>query len=318
MKKILIIKNIHKSGISLLKKNKNFKYEIIQDPKKNILKKKLKDFDAISLRTTKFDKELFKLAPKLKIISRHGVGYDNIDINAAKEKKITISITSNSLSATVAEHVFFMMLNISKGLNTYTKIVKEGNFNKRKELPLSKELYKKTILIIGFGRIAKNLIKKCISFDMKVLVYDPYVNKKTINYYGGKKINNLYKSIKLSDYVSIHTPLTKETKNLINMKVLKSMKKSAIIINSSRGGIINENDLNKALNKNIIFGAGLDVFEQEPPNKNNPLLKNKKIILTPHVSTFTEECNERMGIETIQNIIDFFEKKLNNSKIVKF
>jgi len=119
------------------------------------------------------------------------------------------------------------------------------------------------------------------------------------------------------DYISIHMPLTDKTKNLINSSNLKTMKKNSIIVNTSRGGIINEKDLDEALNKEFIFGAGLDVFEKEPPNTNNPLLKNKKIILSPHASTFTEECTERMGKETIQNIIDFFDGKLDQSMIVK-
>ncbi len=119
------------------------------------------------------------------------------------------------------------------------------------------------------------------------------------------------------DYLSFHLPSTDETKNLINLKVLSSMKKSAILINTSRGTVINELDLNEALNKNMILGAGLDVFAKEPPDSNNPLLKNKKVFLSPHTSTFTEECTERMGVDTIQNIIDFFDGKLDKSMIVK-
>ena len=151
---------------------------------------------------------------------------------------------------------------------------------------------------------------------MKIFVYDPFVDEQMISNLGGKKVNNFHETIKQMDYVSLNLPLTDETKNLINIKVLNSMKKNSIIINSSRGGIINEIDLNEALNKNMIFGAGLDVFESEPPNKDNPLLKNKKVLLSPHSATFTEECNERMSKETIQNIIDFFENKLDHSKIV--
>ena len=270
-----------------------------------------------TLRTSKFTKEHIDLSPKLKIISRHGVGYDNVDLVATKNKNITLSITSNSLPATVSEHVFSMMLCISKGVYVYDKNVKDGNFSERKNLPLSKELWNKNILIIGLGRIGRNLIKKCIGFDMKVSVYDPFVDEKEINSLGGKKVDNFYEAIKVMDYVSIHIPLTLKSKNLINMKVLRTMKKSSIVINTSRGGIINEIDLNEALNKNIIFGAGLDVFEKEPPDENNLLLKNKKVLLSPHASTFTEECTERMGLETIQNIIDFFENRLDKSKIVK-
>ena len=119
------------------------------------------------------------------------------------------------------------------------------------------------------------------------------------------------------DYVSIHSPQTKETKNMFNLEMFKKMKKSSIIINTSRGGVINEAELNEALNKNLIFGAGLDVFEKEPPGKNNLLLKNEKVFLSPHSATFTEECIERMGMEVVQNIIDFFDGKLEKSKIIK-
>jgi len=210
-----------------------------------------------------------------------------------------------------------MMLNISRGIDIYDKCVREGNFSKRNDLQLTKELWNKNILIAGFGRTGKNLIKKCIGFDMNVFVYDPYVHKKIIDDLGGKKIDDFAKIIKEMDYVSLHMPSTNETKNLIDLTILSSMKKSAIIINTSRGAIINEKDLNDALNKNMILGAGLDVFTKEPPDINNPLLKNKKVFLSPHASTFTEECTERMGIETIQNIIDFFDGKLDKAMIVK-
>ena len=317
MKKVLIIKKIHDSGIKLLDSRKDFSYEIVEDPETSVLINKVQDCDAISLKTSKFGSDLINAANKLKIISRHGVGHDNVDLEIVKKKKIILSITTNANATTVAEHVFFMMLSISRGVDTYDKNVKEGKFLNRKNLELSKELWNKNILIAGFGRVGKNLIKKCIGFDMNIFVYDPFVDKKIIDSLGGKKIDNFQNAIQDMDYVSLHMPLTDKTKNLINIKVLSSMRKNSIIINTSRGGIINEIDLNEALNKDMIFGAGLDVFEKEPPNPNNPLLKNKKVLLSPHSATFTEECNERMSKETIQNIIDFFENKLDKTKIVK-
>ena len=317
MKKVLIIKKIHGSGMKLLDSRKDFSYEVVEDPETSVLINKVQDCDAISLKTSKFGSDLINAANKLKIISRHGVGHDNVDLEAIKQKKIILLITTNANATTVAEHVFFMMLSISRGADTYDKTVKEGKFLNRKNLELSKELWNKNILIAGFGRVGKNLIKKCIGFDMNIFVYDPFVDKKIIDSLGGKKIDNFQNTIQDMDYVSLHMPLTDKTKNLINMKVLSSMRKNSIIINASRGGIINEIDLNEALNKGMIFGAGLDVFEKEPPNPNNPLLKNKKVLLSPHSATFTEECNERMSKETIQNIIDFFENKLDKTKIVK-
>lgn len=317
MKKVLIIEKIHKSGIKLIENRDDFSYEVVENLEINFLKNKLKDCDAVCLRVFKFNKELIEVATKLKIISRHGVGYDNVDIETVKKKNITLAITAKANASSVAEHVFFMMLSISRGIDIYDKCVREGNFSKRNDLQLTKELWNKNILIAGFGRTGKNLIKKCIGFDMKVFVYDPYVHRKIIDDLGGKKIDDFTKIIKGMDYVSLHMPLTNETKNLIDLKILSSMKKNAIIINTSRGDIINEKDLNDALNKNMISGAGLDVFAKEPPNVNNPLLKNKKVFLSPHASIFTEECTERMGIETIQNIIDFFDRKLDKAMIVK-
>ena len=190
MKKVLIIKKIHESGIKLLDNRKDFSYEVVENLETNFLKNKLKDCDAVSLKTSKFGSDLINVANKLKIISRHGVGYDNVDLVATKKKKIILSITTNSNATTVAEHVFFMMLSISRGVDTYDKNVKEGKFINRKNLKLSKELSNKNILIAGFGRVGKNLIKKCIGFDMNVFVYDPFVDEKIIGSLSGKKVAN--------------------------------------------------------------------------------------------------------------------------------
>ena len=317
MKKILIIQPIHESGIELLKNNINYEFEIIEDTEISNLKSKIVDCDAVSIRTANLPAEAINAAENLKIISRHGVGYDNIDLKSSKDKNITIAITATANAVAVAEHVMFMLLSISKRKNLYDESVKTGKFNERNRLPKTVELWNKNILIAGFGRIGKALIKRCLGFEMNVFVYDPFVSSDEIENIGGKKVENLEDSIKKMDAVSLHVPLTKKTKNLINYELLKTMKKNCIIINAARGGIVNETDLDRALNENLIFGAGIDVFEKEPPNDNNPLLKNEKVFLSPHTASFTEECMTRMGIETIQNIIDFFDEKLDKSKIVK-
>ena len=317
MKNILIIQPIDKSGIEILENHPDYNFEIIDGTDLEEIKKKIIECDGISIRTAKLPAEVIRGAKNLKIISRHGVGYDNIDLEAAKEKNITISITATANAVAVAEHVMFMLLNISKRKDMYDKTVKSGRFNDRNKLPKTIELWNKNILIMGFGRIGKSLIKRCIGFEMNVYVYDPFVSKEEIESLGGKKIEDLKAGVKKMDALTLHMPLNEKTKNIINYDVLKNMKKNCIIINASRGGIINENDLNKSLNENKIFGAGLDVFDTEPPDNDNPLLKNDKTFLSPHTAAFTEECMVRMGKETIQNIIDFFDKKLEKSKIVK-
>ena len=316
-KKILIIQPIHEAGIKLLMNNSNYEYEIIENLEAKDIKSKISNCDAISIRTAKLSGELINCSKNLKIISRHGVGYDNIDLTASKEKNITLAITATANAIAVAEHVLFMLLNIAKRKSMYDESVKSGNFSNRNKLPKTIEIWNKNILIAGFGRIGQCLIKRCRGFEMNVFVYDPFVSKEVVESLGGIKVENLEDSIKNMDAVSLHVPLNDKTKNLINYNLLKTMKKNCIIINAARGGVINETDLDRALNENLIFGAGLDVFEKEPPDQNNPLLKNDKVFLSPHTAAFTEECMVRMGKETIQNIIDFFEKKLDKSKTIK-
>ena len=316
-KKILIIQKVHQKGMELIKNHPNFEVEVTDDTSEENLKAKIKNCDGASIRIANLSGDVMKEAKNLKIVSRHGVGYDNIDLNYAKEKDIKIAITANANAVTVSEHVMFNLLNISKRKDLFDKTVREGNFKDRNKLPKTIELWKKNFLIVGFGRIGQALIKRCLGFEMNVYVFDPYISKEKIETMGGKKVDNLQEAVKSMDVISLHMPLTEKTKNLINYELLKTMKKNCIIINAARGGIINEVDLDKALNENLIFGAGIDVFEKEPPEDNNPLLKNEKVFLSPHTAAFTEECMTRMGIETIQNIIDFFDEKLDKSKTVK-
>ena len=317
MKKIAIVEKIHDDGLKVFNTNSNYEYEIITDVSEENLIKKLPTFDACTLRVSKLNENILKHCSKLKVISRHGVGYDNVDLNYIKKNNITLLITATANAVAVAEHVIYMMLSISKGINLYDQEVRDGNFKKNSSKIETLELFKKDILIVGFGRIGKSLIKRCLGFEMNVNVFDPFVSKEIVLQFGGNKIDNLDEGLKKCDYLSLHIPLTEKTKNMIDISKFKIMKKNAIIINTSRGGIINEQDLNKVLNENIIFGAGLDVFEKEPVNTDNPLLKNEKVLLSPHSATFTNECKSRMSIETTKNIIDFFENKLDKSMIVK-
>ena len=316
-KKILIIQKVHEKGMELINNHPNFDVEVTDDTSEENLKSKIKDCDGASIRIAKLSGEVINEAKNLKIISRHGVGYDNIDLKTAKERDIKIAITANANAVTVAEHVMFVLLNIAKRRELYHTTVKEGNFKYRNKLPKTIEIWKKNFLIMGFGRIGKALIKRCLGFEMNVYVYDPFVDKDIIDKLGGEKVNNIEEAVKTMDVISLHMPLTDKTENLINYNLLKTMKKNCIIINAARGGIINEEDLNKALNEDLIFGAGIDVFKKEPPENDNPLLKNNKVYLSPHTAAFTDECMTRMGVETIQNIIDYFDDTLEKSKIVR-
>ena len=318
MPKIAIVDKIHQDGINLLKKNPKFECEIIEDISKKNLISKLPAFDGITLRRGKIDSDILEKCKKLKVISRHGVGFDNVDTKFLKKNNIKLLVTATTTSTSPAEHIMFMMLSISKGINFFDKAVREGQFESVMHMKHNSfELSSKKVLIIGFGRIGKKLIKRCLGFEMKVYAYDPYVEKKVIESFGGIKVENLSDGLKEADVISLSVPLTDKTQNMITLDKMKMMKRNAIIINTSRGGIVNEKDLNEALEKKIIFGAGLDVFEKEPPDDKNPLLKNKRVMLSPHAATFTQECLSKMSVETVQNIIDFFDGKLDQKSIVK-
>ena len=319
MYKIGIIDTMKDKGIELLKSYKDFDCEIVTDLSRENLLLKLPEFDGITLRRGKIDKEILNKCEKLKVIARHGVGYDSVDTICLKEKKITLLVAHKSTSTSPAEHIMFMIMNIYKGVGMFDTMVRYGDFVKAIHLNIEKnfELFNKIVLIAGFGRIGKKLIKKCLGFDMKVIVFDPYVDNKIVESFGGVKVENLEEGLKETDILSLSLPLNNETKNFITLKEMKLMKKSSIIINAARGGIVNEEDLNNALNNNIIAFAGIDVFEKEPPILTNPLITNKKVVLSPHAATFTKEGLESMAVETAQNIIDFFEDRVEQTKVVK-
>ena len=317
MYKIAIIEEIHADGIRLFEDNPNYSYEIINDVSPENLIKKLPNFDGCTLRVSKLNSNILKHCKKLKVISRHGVGYDNVDLDYIKQNNINLLITAKANAVAVAEHVMALVLSISKAIKIYDKEVRVGNFKKNAKSISTLELFNKEILIAGFGRIGKSLIKRCLNFDMKVKVFDPYQNKEIIEQHGGVKINNFNEGLKSCDILSLHMPLNEKTKDLMNYKTISLMKKNSILINTARGGIVNEFDLDKALKENIIFGAGLDVFQNEPILNDSPLLKNDKVVLSPHSATFTNECTSRMSVETVKNVIDFFEKKIDKEMIVK-
>ena len=224
-KKILIIQKVHQKGMELIKNHPNFEVDVTDDTSEENLKAKIKNCDGASIRIANLSGDVMKEAKNLKIVSRHGVGYDNIDLNYAKEKDIKIAITANANAVTVSEHVLFNLLNISKRKDLFDKTVREGNFKDRNKLPKTIELWKKNFLIVGFGRIGQSLIKRCLGFEMNVYVFDPFISKEKIELMGGKKIENLEETVKSMDVISLHMPLTEKTKNLINYELLKTMKK---------------------------------------------------------------------------------------------
>ena len=304
--KVAVLGKVDQKGLSFLIENE-FKVIEIENFEIQNLKEQLKDVDGILLRTTRLDKEILQHCDNLKIISRHGVCYDNVDLDFLNENKIALCITSTSNAVSVAEHVLSFFIYLTKNLSLSDSLVKEGNFEKRSKLPNFFELYKKKVLIIGFGRIGKEVAKRCLGFDMEVYVYDPFLDNEIIIRNQCIPIEK-NQGLAIADFITIHLPLNGDTKNFISQTELNVMKKNSILVNTSRGGIVNENDLCIALESKKIQGAGMDVFVSEPPESSHPFFKLDNILLTPHNAALTLECRERMSLEASQNIVFF----LNN------
>ena len=310
--KVAVLGKVDQKGLSFLRENEFNVIEIENFEIQN-LKEQLKDVDGILLRTTRLDKEILQHCDNLKIISRHGVGYDNVDLDFLNENKIALCITSTSNAVSVAEHVLSFFIYLTKNLSLSDSLVKEGNFEKRSKLPNFFELYKKKVLIIGFGRIGKEVAKRCLGFDMEVYVYDPFLDNEIIIRNQCIPIEK-NQGLAIADFITIHLPLNGDTKNFISQTELNVMKKNSILVNTSRGGIVNENDLCIALESKKIQGAGMDVFVSEPPESNHPFFKLDNILLTPHNAALTLECRERMSLEASQNIV-FFLKNMSELNV---
>ena len=307
--KIAIMGEIHSDGWKILERVHFEPFEIFNFEENN-LKKELNNVDGILVRTANLSSNVLSACQNLKIVSRHGVGYDNINLDYLNQNKIALGITGTSNAVSVAEHVLTSFLYLTKNIHLSDKLTREGKFNEKSLLPNFFELYQKNILILGFGRIGKEVAKRCLGFEAKVYVFDPFISKQDIEEHNCIQIDKI-DGIKLADYISIHLPLKKDTKNFISEKELSLMKKSVIVVNTARGGIINEESLTTFLQNKKILGAALDVFEIEPPNEDNPLFKLSNALLSPHNAALTLECRKRMAIEASENIVNFLSNKKN-------
>ncbi len=248
---------------------------------------------------TKVTKEFIDNTPNLKLVIRGGVGIDNIDVEYAKSKNILVKNTPEASSVAVAELVMTHMLAIQRNLVRAHNTTKNHEWIK-KQLK-GGELYHKTLGLIGIGRIAREVALRAKAFDMNIVAYDPYVKEADV------KLVELDELLKVADFISLHTPLTDETKGMINKDTIAKMKDGVIIINTARGKLINEGDLAEALSSGKVKFAGLDVYESEPP-EGSPLLDVDHIQLTPHLGAQTYENMDRIGECVMKIIKDFVEK----------
>lgn len=277
-----------------------------QDP--NNYLDQMKDTDAIIVRVARCDGHAIENSPRLKVIGRTGVGYDSVDVKKATELGIPVVITPGANSRSVAEHAIAMMVSLSKCLYEYQLEMGKGNWeirNARKAF----EFEGKKVGILGMGAIGREVCKMAHGLGMEVLGYDPFLSRERIESLGAEYFENYEELLCKADFVTVHVPLTDETRGMISMKQMKEMKKSAIIINCSRGGIVDEKDLYNALAEGIVGGAGLDVYGQEPVDVNNPLLTLENVVASPHSAAQTQEAVIKMAQMCVKGCLAILDGK---------
>jgi len=299
--KVLVSDNISPKGVEILKKA-GLEVDVKTGMKPEELKACIGEYDGLVIRSaTKVTAEIINAAANLKVIGRAGSGLDNVDKNAASKKGIVVMNTPGGNTVTTAEHAVAMLFSLARLIPQATASMKAGKWEKKKFMGV--ELYNKTLGIMGLGNIGSQVAKKAQGLEMNVIAYDPFLSEDKAKATGIKKVT-LQELFSQSDFITIHTPMTAETKGVINAAGIATMKDGVRIINCARGGIINEPDLYEALKSGKVSGAALDVFEKEPP-ENNPLLTLDNVICSPHLGASTEEAQENVAVAVAEQIRDY-------------
>ena len=305
MKRVLISDTLSPEGIEILKNTPGLEVDVMTNLTPDELKGIIKDYDGLAIRSaTKVTKEIIEKADNLKVVGRAGIGVDNVDVNAASKRGIVVMNTPGGNTITTGEHSIAMMFALARQIPQATASMKSGKWEKNKFM--GNEVYNKTLGIIGIGRVGTIVADRAQGLKMNVIAFDPFLAPETAEKMGITLVT-LDELLKRSHFISVHTPLTKDTKNIINAASIAKMRNGVFIVNCARGGIINEKDLLEALKSGKVAGAALDVFDEEP-TKNTELVNHPNVICTPHLGAATDEAQRNVAIAIAEQIADFLTK----------
>lgn len=310
--KILVSDPLGAGGMSELKKETNLQVDERPGISPEDLKKIIADYDAIIIRSgTRLTKDIIEAGKKLRVIGRAGVGVDNVDLEAATKQGIIVMNTPEGNTISTAEHTFSMLMALARNIPQAAASVKNAEW--KRQAFLGTELNGKTLGVVGFGRIGREVVKRALAFNMKVVAFDPFISKGS-NVDLPVQFLDFKELLQVADFITVHTPLTPETKYILNAETLKLCKKGVRLINCARGGIIEEKALVEAVKSGHVAGVALDVFEVEPPTADNPLLKLPQVISTPHLGAATQEAQENVAIDVVHQVVDaLYERAIKNA-----
>jgi D-3-phosphoglycerate dehydrogenase / 2-oxoglutarate reductase len=314
MPHVLVAGLIHEQGLDVLRQAPGLTFRLVQEVSTESYAPFVGEADAIIIRTQPLPADLIAKAPKLKIVSRHGVGYDNVDVEALSARKIPLTVVGDVNSRAVAEHTLMLMLAAARRTVAHDHAVRSGQWNERNKFD-AVELDGKHLLVLGFGRIGRRVAELARAFGMTVSAYDPFLAPEVIVTTGAARAGDLREALATADFVSLHLPAS-PAGPVIAAKELAAMKPSAILVNAARGELVDETALDLALRQSKLRHAALDVYRQEPPAANDPLVSNSHVTLTPHNAGLTQECAARMAVAAARNVIDCFSGGLDQRLVV--
>jgi D-3-phosphoglycerate dehydrogenase len=313
MKKILVIQPLRAEALALFEERSDVSYEVVTDFSKENLVARVAEAVAITVRDAPLPIEVLAAAPNLRIVSRHGVGYDNIPVDYCTGRGVPVTVVGDVNAISVAEQTMFLMLAAARGGIRLDAAIRAGDFGARSRL-IGVELRGRTLLIVGFGRIGREVARRATAFGMHILVHDPFASR--ADPAGARFVERLEDGLATADILTLHVPLSKATRHLIGAAALKALRPGAIVINAARGGIIDEAALVEALETGHVRSAGLDTFEVEPLPATHPLVADRRVVLSPHSAALTEESLLAMGIMTARNALAGIDGVLDPTLVV--
>lgn len=315
MPHVLVLGAFNADALATLRATPGFTLEEAADLSPAGIRAALPRADAVMCRTYPIGREEVAAAPRLRIVTRHGVGYDIIDVPALTERGIVLTITPEANAQSVAEHAMMLMLACARRVTAYDARMRVPSWGTTAELP-SFELAGRTVLVMGFGRIGARVARLCAAFGMRVLVRDPFMPKGTIRGCGHAPVDDLPAALAEADVVTLHTPSNAQTRGMVDAAFLAAMRRGAVLVNTSRGTVLDQAALEAALRSGHLAAAGLDVFEEEPVTKPIPLLSAPHLVLTPHAAASTQEGLRRMAFDSVANTVAFFAGTLDPDVVV--
>lgn len=313
MKQVLVIERLNRESLAMLDRRPDISWTLTEDTEPDALSDQIKGVAALTVRVSMLPTELLDQAPELKVISRHGVGYDNVPVEYCTERGIAVTITGTANSTSVAEQTMYLMLAAAKAGIEDDNAIRTGKYHLRSKQNRL-ELAGRNLFIVGLGRIGKEVLIRARAFGMHPIVFDPFVNASENQEV--ECVSSLHAALPRADVISLHLPLTPESRHLIGAREIAMLPGKAIIVNASRGGLVDEEALLEGIRSGAIAAAGLDTFEQEPLPVNSPLVSERRIVLSPHSAALTEESLAEMARVTVQNVLDGIDGSLDPNLVV--